>query len=268
MSTPAQASFPGKNAQQSGPGYSREEQAPLHLYTLSTPNGQKPQIALEELYAHYGESHKFTWDCIDISGDTQKQPWFTKFNPNGRIPALIDHTQHASVPSGLFLQGEGFPVFESSAILLYLSKKWDRDNIFGFNDPFEDSQMLQWLFFIQGGLGPMQGQLNHFNKHAKEKIPYAINRYYNETKRLYSVMEGHLDGSFTSSEPREYLAGRDKGKYSWADMNAYGWTKGHAYTGISAEEFEKEYPHLKQWLARIGAREAVRKGTEGYSKPT
>lgn len=136
-----------------------------------------------------------------------------KHCPNGRIPALIDNSQKS-------LDGTDAPfaVFETGAILLYLAKFYDKNDIFGFTDPLERSDALQWMFWQHGGLGPMQGQLNHFGKYAPEKIPYAIKRYTDETKRLYSVLEGRLSGEFTGAGEREWLAGKGKGKYSWAEM--------------------------------------------------
>jgi len=217
----------------------------LTLFSASTPNGHKPAIYLEELKAAYGASH-IDYDVrpINMRVDEQKEPWFIKINPNGRIPAMTDHSR-----------GD-FNVFESAAILLYLAQHYDTSHKFSF-DPVAEaddySEALQWIFFTHGGIGPMQGQLNHFNRAAPEKIPYAINRYLNETKRLYGVLEIRL----TQGEGREYLAGPGKGKYSIADMNAFPWVRLWTFSGI---ENLDEFPSVSAWLARIHAREAVVKG--------
>ncbi|KAI0693445.1 glutathione S-transferase C-terminal-like protein [Cerioporus squamosus] len=197
---------------------------PLQLYTAGTPNGHKVSILLEELQAQYG----LTYDVhpIDISKGTQKEPWFIALNPNGRIPVVVDPNRG------------GFAVFETAAILLYLEQHYDTQRKFSF-DPRtradEHSEMLQWMFFVHGGIGPMQGQANHFLKFAPEDIPYAKKRYLDETKRLYGVLNIRLDG-------REWLAGSGRGTYSVADINAYPWVSGHAFSGI---ETMHEWPHVK-----------------------
>ncbi|THH28814.1 hypothetical protein EUX98_g5370 [Antrodiella citrinella] len=144
---------------------------------------------------------------INISKNTQKEPWFLALNPNGRIPVLVDRNR------------ADFAVFETAAILLYLAQHYDAASKFAF-DPAtqadEYSRMLQWMFFAHGGIGPMQGQLNHFARFAPEDIPYAKKRYLDETKRLYGVLDIHLNG-------RDFLAGPERGTYSIADMNAFTW---------------------------------------------
>ncbi|KAJ2931657.1 hypothetical protein H1R20_g5441, partial [Candolleomyces eurysporus] len=215
---------------------------PIHLYTLATPNGVAVSAYLDELKKQY-PTFDYDFTKIDISKNTQKEPWFIKLNPNGRIPTIVDHTQ-----------GD-FAVFETSAILLYLAQHFDKNNVFSFNpetEPKEYSEMLQWLFFAHGGLGPMQGQNHHFNKYAPEKIPYAQKRYVDETKRLYGVLEIRLTG-------REYLAGAGKGKYSLADIKAFPWVKIHAHASIETLD---EWPNLKAWLERCVAREASESGAK------
>ncbi|KAL8715734.1 MAG: hypothetical protein Q9220_000401 [cf. Caloplaca sp. 1 TL-2023] len=236
----------------------------LHLITQSTPNGQKVQILLEELKDTYDT--KWTTTLIDIRTNVQKQDWFLRMNPNGyllnrypcifvvfltsskgRIPIIIDNTK--SPP---------FPVMETSAELLYLLKVADRDNTFGFTDELERSQCLQWLFFWHGGGAPNQGQLNFFGIFAKENIPYAITRFRNETLRNFGVLEIHLSGKYTS-QPRDYLAGAGKGKYSIADMATWPWVKGWKFAGFSETEMIA-FPHLMKWIDRIAERPAVKRG--------
>ena len=135
----------------------------IELYTAGTPNGKKASIMLEELGIPY------TVHPIDFSKLEQKEEWYLKINPNGRIPAIVDK------------DNGDFPVFESGAILIYLAEKYGK---FLSKDPKERSIAIQWLMFQMGGVGPMQGQANHFVKFAPEKIPYAMNRYVDETKRL------------------------------------------------------------------------------------
>jgi len=213
------------------------QQAPLLLYTATTPNGFKPSILLEELKAAYpGFSYDF--QKIDFSKTEQKEDWFLKINPNGRIPALSDRSRN------------NFNVFESAAILLYLEQHYDKESKFSFDPathPDEYSEVLQWIFFAHGGVGPMQGQANHFYRYAPEKIPYAIKRYIDETKRLYSVLNDRL-------ESRDYLVGTGKGKYSIADINVFPWVKGWSWSGVESID---EFPHVKAWIDRIAARPQV-----------
>lgn len=203
----------------------------IELLTSATPNGQKISIFLEEL----GIPYKIT--PIDLSKDEQKSSSFLKINLNGRIPAIIDHTRTS------------FPVFESGAIFLYLAEHYDKDFRFSFAEADERSEMLQWLFFQNAGVGPMQGQSNHFFRYAPEKIEYGIKRYRNETKRLYGVLEKRLEG-------RRYLVGRDGGKYSVADMSTFTWVRWSPWAGIELDEF----PKLKEWAERIEGREKVQRG--------
>ncbi|KAL8746281.1 MAG: hypothetical protein Q9190_001680 [Brigantiaea leucoxantha] len=147
---------------------------------------------------------------------------------------------------------------ETSAELLYLLDTYDKDRVFGFTDALETSQCLQWLFFWHGSGAPYQGQFNFFNIFAKEKVDYAIVRFKSFTLHNFSVLESHLSGKFTS-QPREYLAGRGRGKYSIADIATWPWVKGWKFAGFSEEEMG-EFPCLMEWLERIAGREAVRRG--------
>ncbi|KDQ29264.1 hypothetical protein PLEOSDRAFT_1055238 [Pleurotus ostreatus PC15] len=212
---------------------------PLLLYTAPTPNGHKVSVFLEELKAAYGIDYDV--EKIDISKNVQKEPWFIKLNPNGRIPVLVDRSRN------------DFPVFETAAIILYLQHHYDKDGKFGWTaekDPDFWSEELQWIFFTHGGVGPMQGQANHFNRAAPEKIPYAINRYIEETKRLYGVLEIRLTG-------RDWLVGPGKGQYSIADINVIPWIRVHSYAGI---ENLDQWPSVKAWVERATARPTFQAG--------
>ncbi|QIX01279.1 hypothetical protein AMS68_006796 [Peltaster fructicola] len=223
----------------------------LHLITQSTPNGQATQIFLEELKDVYGT--EWTTTLINISTNVQKSDWFLRLNPNGRIPVLVDNTQ--SPP---------FAVHETSAQLFYLLKFADKKDVFGFTDDLERNEALQWTFFFHGSAAPYFGQWNHFNKAAPEKLPYAINRFKNETQRVLGVLEIRLSGKYTG-EPREYLAGAGKGKYSVADIKSWPWAKN--VRNILNEEELKEVPHLLKWIDRIAERPAVKRGSgEAYQQ--
>jgi len=147
---------------------------------------------------------------------------------------------------------------ETSAELLYLAKRYDKDDVFGFKNDLERSECLQWLFFWHGSGAPYQGQLNHFSRAAPEKIPYAIKRYHDETLRVLGVLEIRLSGKYTGA-PRDYLAGNGKGKYSVADIGTWAWVKGASKSGLTEEEL-KEFSHMQKWIDRIAAREAVKIG--------
>ncbi|KAG8912756.1 glutathione S- transferase, nitrogen catabolite repression regulator [Tulasnella sp. 418] len=215
-------------------------EAPIHLYTAATPNGFKVSILLEELKA----LGKLDYDirALSFQKNEQKEPWYIEINPNGRIPAIVDDNR------------EGFKVFETAAILLYLSQHYDKDFTYWFdpaNDANNYSEALQWIFFAHGGVGPMQGQANHFFRYAPEKIPYAINRYIEETKRLYSVLELRLKN-------RDYLAGDGRGKFSIADINVFPWVRGHGWAGVN--DVDQLFPNVDAWLQRIEARPGVYEG--------
>ncbi|PPR05367.1 hypothetical protein CVT24_007981 [Panaeolus cyanescens] len=193
---------------------------PLLLHTFGTPNGRKVSIYLEELKKEYGleyESQK-----IDISQNVQKEPWFIALNPNGRIPVLVDR------------QRGNLPVFETAAILLYLAHHYDVQHRFCFDphsDPDDHNTMLQWMFWA---LTRWIGTHARTIKAAPVELPYAIKRYFDETERLYSVLEIRL-------ADRDFLAGPGKGQYSLADINAFPWIAGHEFSGI---ENLKKWPKL------------------------
>jgi len=214
----------------------------IQLYTVGTPNGHKASIFLEELKAAYGLEYSF--QGLSFAKNEQKEPWFLEINPNGRIPAIVDHNRN------------DFKVFESAAILLYLAQHYDKERKFSF-DPSSDeyNEALQWIFFAHGGVGPMQGQANHFYRYAPQQIPYGVKRYQDETKRLYSVLESRLTG-------RDYLAGPGKGKYSIVDINVWPWVKGYSWAGIESID---EFPNLEKWIKRIQDRPQV---VAGLNVPT
>ncbi|WVQ72966.1 hypothetical protein IAR50_002528 [Cryptococcus sp. DSM 104548] len=218
--------------------------AKLHLYTVGTPNGHKPSILLEELAAAYPENKELVYDfhALRFSETDQKKPEFLAINPNGRIPALVDDNVKGA-------NGEGHKVFESASILLWLVERYDKEFKFSFEDPVKRSEVLSWIFFAHGGVGPMQGQANHFFRYAPEKIPYGIKRYQEETARLYSV----LDGQLAKKESGGWLVG---GKYSIADINVFPWVRLHEWAGVDITPF----PALGKWLEAIEARPGVYAG--------
>lgn len=195
----------------------------IDLYTAATPNGKKVSIMFEETGLEY-KLHK-----INLSELEQKEDWFLKINPNGRIPAIID-------------RDDDFSVFESGAILLYLAEKSGK---FIPTDFKGRSRVIQWVMFQMAGVGPMQGQANVFYRYTPEKIHYAIDRYQNETKRLYNVLDIQLS-------EKEYISG----DYSIADIAHWPWIDAHEWAGISLEEF----PNLKRWHKWVGERPAVLRG--------
>jgi GST-like protein len=198
----------------------------IDLYTAATPNGYKVSIALEELGLPYEVK------ALDLSAGEQKQRWFLKINPNGRIPAIVD-------------RGNGdFAVFESGAILVYLAEKTGR---LMPSDAKGRSLVIQWLMFQMGGLGPMMGQANVFTRYFPETIPAAIYRYRRESRRLLEVLDGHLADN-------EYLAG----DYSIADIANFAWARTYEWPGVSIDGLD----NLKRWLDAIAARPAVQRGLE------
>lgn len=196
----------------------------ITLYTLGTPNGVKVSLALSLLKI----PHKSY--TIDISKNIQKSEWFlTHVNPNGRIPAIIDTTE-----------GSPVRVFESGAILQYLVDKYDKNHTLSY--PYGSAlyyEALQWLFFQNAGVGPMQGQAGHFVVFAKEKIPYAIERYTEETKRLYSVLERRLADNGTGWLVGDHI--------SIADVSTVGWVAG----STSLFDLKEAFPLLHAWVERI-----------------
>ncbi|KAI5924392.1 glutathione S-transferase GstA [Camillea tinctor] len=215
------------------------EQSDIHLYTAQTPNGIKVSILLEEL----GLKYKTT--TIEFSKNTQKEPWFLEINPNGRIPALTD----------TFTDGKPIRIFESGAILQYLVDRYDKDHKVSY--PFgsrEYYEVNSWLMWQMGGLGPMQGQLNHFNRYAPEKIPYGIDRYKNETRRLYKTLDTHLQNSTSG-----YIVGD---RCTIADISCWGWIVVAKGSGVDINEF----PTLAEWVQRMLKRPGVEKGRHVPSK--
>ncbi len=201
--------------------------APIRVYYWPTPNGQKITIMLEELGVPYEVIP------VDIGKGDQFEPAFLKISPNNKMPAIVD-------PDGP--GGEPISVFESGAILLYLGRKY------GKLYPTEERarvEVEQWLMWQMGGFGPMLGQNHHFALYAPEKIPYAIDRYRNETHRLYGVLNKRL-------ADRDHIAG----DYSIADIACIGWAKGWEKQGIDKAEF----PHFSAWFDRMMARPAVARG--------
>jgi glutathione S-transferase/GST-like protein len=198
----------------------------IDLYTAATPNGHKVSIALEELGLPY------TLKVLDLAKGEQKTPAFLAINPNGRIPAIVDH------------EAGGFAVFESGAILIYLAEKTGQ---LMPSDVQGRSRVIQWLMFQMGGVGPMMGQANVFYRYFPEKIQPAIDRYQGESKRLLGVLDGHL-------KDHEYLAG----DYSIADIANWAWVRTHRWSGVDVSDL----PHLQRWLDAIRQRPAVQRGIE------
>ncbi|KAJ6131691.1 hypothetical protein N7471_006906 [Penicillium samsonianum] len=202
----------------------------ITLYTASTPNGIKVPILLEELGLEY-----------------KKQPWFLDINPNGRIPAMTD----------IWTDGEQIRVFESGAILEYLVDRYDGGYKVSYpKDSREYWEVKSWLMWQIGGLGPMQGQLEHFKKYAAKKIEYSINRYHDETRRLYRTMESHLAKSSYG-----FLVGD---RLTIADIACLGWVSSHTSDGISLDEL----PHLEKWLDKLLERPGVKKGRDTLKRNT
>jgi GST-like protein len=206
----------------------------IDVYSWATPNGHKVHIMLEEC----GFKLDRDWRAIPInigSGDQFKAD-FLKISPNNKIPALVD-------PDGP--DGKPISLFESGAILVYLAAKTGK---FMPKSDRAKYEVLQWLMFQMGGVGPMLGQNHHFRLYAPEKIEYAINRYTNETKRLYGVIDRRLAVS-------KYLGGS---QYSIADMATFPWLRNWQNQGMVMDDF----PHLKKWFDTIAARPAVQRGVQ------
>ena len=200
----------------------------INVYSWPTPNGHKVHIMLEECGLAYRAI------AVDIGAGDQFKPDFLAISPNNKIPAIVD----ADGPDG-----QPMSLFESGAILLYLAGKTGQ---FLGNTDREKYQTLQWLMFQMGGLGPMLGQAHHFRIYAPEKIAYAIERYTNEAKRLYGVLDRQLSKT-------AYLAGDH---YTIADIAVFPWTRSFANQGIDWAD----YPHAKRWFDEISARPAVQRG--------
>ena len=200
----------------------------ITLYTAATPNGRKASIMLEECALEYNVYP------LSLDKGEQKQDWYLQINPNGRIPAIVDHDQN------------DLAVFESGAILIYLAEKTRQ---FLPENTLENlkirSQVIQWLMFQMGGLGPMMGQANVFYRYSEEKIPYAIERYQKETRRLLEVLDTRLADS-------EYLADA----YSIADIANFAWARTAGWSGVESQDLE----HLSRWIETIHERSAVQRG--------
>jgi GST-like protein len=200
----------------------------IDVYSWATPNGHKVHIMLEECGLPYA-AH-----AVDISAGEQFSPDFLAISPNNRIPAMTD-------PDGP--DGEPISLFESGAILLYLAGKTGR---FLPRSTRGKYQALQWLMFQMASVGPMLGQTHHFRAYAPEKVEYAINRFSNEARRLYGVMDKQL-------ATNDYIAGKE---YTIADMAVWPWLRSHERQGIDLGEF----PNVKAWFEAIGNRPAVQRG--------
>lgn len=198
----------------------------IDLYTASTPNGWKASVALEEMAIPY-EVHP-----VNLMEGEQKLGEFLAMNPNGRIPVIVDR------------DNDDFAVFESGAIMLYLAEK---TGMFLPEDSKKRSQVIQWLMFQMSGIGPMMGQANVFYRYFPEKIQPAIDRYHKEVRRLFEVLDNHLEG-------REYLVD----DYSIADMANWCWVRTYEWSGVEVEGLD----NLNRWRKQIEARPAARRGLD------
>ena len=203
----------------------------IDLYTASTPNGHKASCTLEELEIPY-EVH-----AIDLSALDQKKPEFTRLNPNGRIPVIVDREE-----------GD-LPVFESGAIMIYLAEKAGR---LLPTERRARSRVMSWLMFQMGGIGPMMGQANVFFRYFPEKIQAAIDRYQNESRRLFEVLDARLAQS-------EWLAD----EYSIADIANWCWVRSHRWSGVSVDGLD----NLQRWKDALKERPALRRGVEVPAPP-
>ncbi len=198
----------------------------IELYTAATPNGHKISIALEELALDYRVHN------LSLRDGEQKDPEYLKLNPNGRIPTIVDR------------DNGDFAVFESGAILLYLAEKTGKL----LPDSADNrSQVIQWLMFQMGGIGPMMGQANVWFRYWDEVYQPAIDRYQHEVKRLFTVLEGQLQG-------QDYLVG----ELSIADIANWAWVRSHRWSGVEIDDL----PNLSAWVARLYERPAFQKGIE------
>jgi len=202
----------------------------IEVYSWATPNGHKVHVMLEECGLEYRAIP------VNIGAGDQFAPEFLAISPNNKIPAIVD-------PDGP--DGRPISLFESGAILLYLAAKTGR---FLPTDIRARYRVLEWLMFQMGSIGPMLGQAHHFRLYAPEKIPYAIERYSNEARRIYGVLDKRLEG-------REWVASDD---YSIADIAIFPWLRSWQNQGIDWADF----PHLKRWFDRVAARPAVQRGVE------
>ena len=204
--------------------------SPIELYTWKTSNGRKATIMMEECKLEYN------LHPIDISTDIQFSEDFVKVNPNSKIPAIVD-------PDGP--DGSPFTVIESGAILMYLAEK---TGLFLPKKMGPKYEVIQWVMFQMGGVGPMFGQVHHFKRAAKEKVPYAINRYFNECRRLYGVLDSRL-------KDREYIANDE---VSIADFCTVPWVFRYDWQEIDLDEF----PNVKRWYDNMMQRPALSRGMD------
>ena len=200
----------------------------IDVYSWPTSNGRKVDIMVEELGVDY------TMHRIAIGKGDQFTPEYTAINPNQKIPAMVDQDGPGGKP---------YTLFESGAILMYLAEKYGQ---FMPQDMAARYEVIQWLMFQMGGVGPNFGQAHHFRRAAKERVPYAIKRFTDETRRLWGVMDDRL-------ERNEWLAA---GEYSIADIAVFPWTLRYEWEGIALEEF----PNVKRWFEAINARPGVQRG--------
>ena len=198
------------------------------LYNWPTSNGKKINIMVEELGVEY------TIHPIAIGKDDQFSPDYVKINPNSKIPAIVDRDGP---------DGKPYTLFESGAILMYMGEKHGQ---FFPQEMARRYETVQWLMFQMGGVGPIFGQAHHFRRAAKEKVPYGIERYTNETRRLWGVMDAHL-------AENEWFAA---GEYTIADIAVFPWTQRYEWQGIALEEF----PNVKRWYEAVEARPGVQRG--------
>ncbi len=198
----------------------------IDLYTSPTPNGWKASVVLEELELPY-EVH-----AIDLMKGEQKEPWYLKMNPNGRIPVIVDR------------DNDDFAVFESGAIMVYLAEKAGR---LLPSDEKGRSRVIQWVMFQMGGIGPMMGQANVFFRYFPEKIEAAISRYQNESRRLFEVLDTQLSDN-------EWLAG----DFSIADIANWCWVRTYKWSGVSVEGLD----HLNRWRKALNSRPGCQRGIE------
>jgi len=202
---------------------------PFTLYTAATPNGHKISIALEELGVKYNVKH------VNLASGEQRKAPFLALNPNGRIPVLIDHTNN------------DLTIFESGSILLYLAEK---EHKLLPSDPSQRVRCISWVMWQMSSLGPMQGQANVFLRYASERIPFAINRYQTETKRLYSVLDDHLRQ--TSSQ---FIVGNE---LTIADICIYPWIRVCKWAGLSLDD----YAYVKRWCEGLQVRPGFVRGEQ------
>ena len=201
----------------------------IDLYTASTPNGHKASVTLEELELAY------TAHAVNLGENEQKQEWFLKLNPNGRIPVVVDRKAQ---------NGQDITVFETGAIMIYLAEKTGR---LLPTDPKDRAEVIQWVMFQMGGIGPMMGQANVFFRYFPEKIQPAIDRYQNECRRLFEVLDRRLGES-------EWLGS----EYSIADIANWCWVRTYKWSGVSLDGLT----NVRRWLDAMKERPACRRGVE------